>query len=80
MDRDGLDPALLPKSARMVFVTPSHRFPTGAILSLSRAAWRCFNGPSGPAVSLWKTITMANFVMRSELLESICKVSMRKGE
>ena len=36
VDRDGMDPAALPKSARMVFVTPSHQFPTGAILPLSR--------------------------------------------
>jgi GntR family transcriptional regulator/MocR family aminotransferase len=36
VDRDGIDPDGLPKSARMAFVTPSHQFPTGAILSLSR--------------------------------------------
>jgi len=36
VDRDGLDPDALPKSARMVFVTPSHQFPTGAILPLAR--------------------------------------------
>ncbi|HUB17468.1 MAG TPA: PLP-dependent aminotransferase family protein [Acidobacteriaceae bacterium] len=36
VDRDGLDPARLPEDARMVFVTPSHQFPTGAILSLDR--------------------------------------------
>jgi GntR family transcriptional regulator/MocR family aminotransferase len=36
VDRDGLDPAKLPPSARMVFVTPSHQFPTGAILPLTR--------------------------------------------
>jgi GntR family transcriptional regulator/MocR family aminotransferase len=36
VDRDGLDPAKLPERARMVFVTPSHQFPTGAVLSLSR--------------------------------------------
>ncbi len=36
VDRDGIDPAALPKSARAAFVTPSHQFPTGAILSLSR--------------------------------------------
>lgn len=36
VDRDGIDPTRLPKSARMAFVTPSHQFPTGAILPLSR--------------------------------------------
>jgi GntR family transcriptional regulator/MocR family aminotransferase len=36
VDRDGLNPARLPEHARMVFVTPSHQFPTGAILPLDR--------------------------------------------
>jgi GntR family transcriptional regulator / MocR family aminotransferase len=36
VDRDGLNPAKLPPSAHMVFVTPSHQFPTGAILPLAR--------------------------------------------
>lgn len=36
VDRDGLDPASLPATARMAFVTPSHQFPTGAILPLVR--------------------------------------------
>lgn len=36
VDRDGIDPAQLPRSARMVFVTPSHQFPTGAVLPLAR--------------------------------------------
>jgi GntR family transcriptional regulator / MocR family aminotransferase len=36
VDTYGLDPARLPSSARIVFVTPSHQFPTGAILPLSR--------------------------------------------
>jgi GntR family transcriptional regulator / MocR family aminotransferase len=36
VDRDGLNPAELPEGARMVFVTPSHQFPTGAILPLPR--------------------------------------------
>ncbi len=36
VDRDGLDPARLPGDAGMVFVTPSHQFPTGAILPLER--------------------------------------------
>jgi GntR family transcriptional regulator / MocR family aminotransferase len=36
VDRDGLNPAKLPANARMVFVTPSHQFPTGAILPLAR--------------------------------------------
>lgn len=36
VDRDGLDPARLPEDARVVFVTPSHQFPTGAILPLER--------------------------------------------
>lgn len=36
VDRDGLDPDELPSKARLAFVTPSHQFPTGAILSLAR--------------------------------------------
>lgn len=36
VDRDGMDPAKLPSSARLAFVTPSHQFPTGAILPLAR--------------------------------------------
>ena len=35
VDRDGLNPARLPEHANMVFVTPSHQFPTGAILPLA---------------------------------------------
>jgi GntR family transcriptional regulator/MocR family aminotransferase len=36
VDCDGLNPDKLPVSARIAFVTPSHQFPTGAILSLAR--------------------------------------------
>ncbi|MGA8109364.1 MAG: PLP-dependent aminotransferase family protein [Acidobacteriaceae bacterium] len=36
VDRDGLDPGSLPDDARIAFVTPSHQFPTGAILPLER--------------------------------------------
>ena len=36
VDRHGLDPAGLPGTARAVFVTPSHQFPTGATLTLER--------------------------------------------
>jgi GntR family transcriptional regulator/MocR family aminotransferase len=36
VDRDGLNPVRLPQRARMAFVTPSHQFPSGAILSLAR--------------------------------------------
>jgi GntR family transcriptional regulator/MocR family aminotransferase len=36
VDRDGLQPDALPKNARVAFVTPSHQFPTGAILPLAR--------------------------------------------
>jgi len=36
VDREGLDPRRLPSGARVVFVTPSHQFPTGAILPLAR--------------------------------------------
>jgi GntR family transcriptional regulator/MocR family aminotransferase len=36
VDRDGLNPAKLPDRARIAFVTPSHQFPTGAILPLTR--------------------------------------------
>ena len=36
VDHDGIDPARLPRTARLAFVTPSHQFPTGAILSLGR--------------------------------------------
>jgi GntR family transcriptional regulator / MocR family aminotransferase len=36
VDRDGLDPAKLPDTASLVFLTPSHQFPTGTILPLAR--------------------------------------------
>ena len=36
VDEQGLDPTRLPRIARALFVTPSHQFPTGAILPLSR--------------------------------------------
>jgi GntR family transcriptional regulator/MocR family aminotransferase len=36
VDTDGLNPAKLPQNARLCFVTPSHQFPTGAILPLAR--------------------------------------------
>jgi GntR family transcriptional regulator / MocR family aminotransferase len=36
VDRDGLNPARLPDEACLAFVTPSHQFPTGAILPLDR--------------------------------------------
>jgi GntR family transcriptional regulator/MocR family aminotransferase len=36
VDRGGLNPSQLPLKAQVAFVTPSHQFPTGAILSLSR--------------------------------------------
>ena len=36
VDGDGLNPARLPSAARIAFVTPSHQFPTGAILPLAR--------------------------------------------
>jgi GntR family transcriptional regulator/MocR family aminotransferase len=36
VDREGLNPAKLPGAARICFVTPSHQFPTGTILSLPR--------------------------------------------
>lgn len=36
VDRHGLDPGCLPAGAKLAFVTPSHQFPTGAILPLSR--------------------------------------------
>lgn len=36
VDREGINPDRIPAPARIVFVTPSHQFPTGAILPLSR--------------------------------------------
>ncbi len=36
VDRDGLNPAKLPRAARLAFVTPSHQFPTGTIMPLAR--------------------------------------------
>jgi GntR family transcriptional regulator / MocR family aminotransferase len=36
VDCDGLVPTKLPQNANLVFVTPSHHFPTGAILPLQR--------------------------------------------
>jgi len=36
LDQEGLNPAKIPARARIVFVTPSHQFPTGVILPLAR--------------------------------------------
>jgi GntR family transcriptional regulator/MocR family aminotransferase len=36
VDRNGIKLEKLPKNARLIFVTPSHQFPTGAILPLER--------------------------------------------
>ncbi|HEX3895253.1 MAG TPA: PLP-dependent aminotransferase family protein [Rudaea sp.] len=36
VDGDGIITHALPKSARLALVTPSHQFPTGAVLSLAR--------------------------------------------
>jgi GntR family transcriptional regulator / MocR family aminotransferase len=36
VDGDGLNPTRLPAHARLAMVTPSHQFPTGAILPLAR--------------------------------------------
>jgi GntR family transcriptional regulator / MocR family aminotransferase len=36
LDRDGLNPEKLAPGTRITFVTPSHQFPTGAILPLAR--------------------------------------------
>lgn len=36
VDCEGLDPGRLPRQAKALFVTPSHQFPTGVVLSLSR--------------------------------------------
>ncbi len=36
VDGAGLDVTRLPRKARLAYVTPSHQFPTGAVLSLSR--------------------------------------------
>ncbi len=36
VDREGINTDELPSSARIAFVTPSHQFPTGAILPLAR--------------------------------------------
>ena len=39
VDREGLDPAKLPRGkdgVRAVYVTPSHQFPTGAVMPVAR--------------------------------------------
>lgn len=36
VDGEGLDPATLPRRAKLVYLTPSHQFPTGATLPLDR--------------------------------------------
>jgi GntR family transcriptional regulator/MocR family aminotransferase len=36
VDAHGLDPAALPQSAALAYVTPSHQYPMGAMLSLER--------------------------------------------
>jgi GntR family transcriptional regulator/MocR family aminotransferase len=36
VDQDGIDLSRMPRDARLALVTPSHQFPTGAVLSLER--------------------------------------------
>jgi len=36
VDRDGINPVTLPRTAPAALITPSHQFPTGAILPLAR--------------------------------------------
>jgi GntR family transcriptional regulator/MocR family aminotransferase len=36
VDREGINPATIPQNAQVVFITPSHQYPTGAILPLAR--------------------------------------------
>jgi GntR family transcriptional regulator/MocR family aminotransferase len=36
VDHDGIDPGQMPRHARLAMVTPSHQFPTGAVLPLQR--------------------------------------------
>jgi GntR family transcriptional regulator/MocR family aminotransferase len=36
VDQDGIDPSRMPRYARLAMVTPSHQFPTGAVLPLQR--------------------------------------------
>ncbi|KAA6459819.1 PLP-dependent aminotransferase family protein [Acidobacteria bacterium AB60] len=36
VDHDGIIPEKIPAGTRMVFITPSHQFPTGAVLPLAR--------------------------------------------
>ena len=36
VDADGADPGALPKNTRLVYVTPSHQFPTGVVMSRRR--------------------------------------------
>ena len=36
VDREGIEVSKIPAGARMAFVTPSHQFPTGAVLPLTR--------------------------------------------
>ncbi len=38
VDAEGLDVAALPTDARLVYVTPSHQFPLGTVMSLARRA------------------------------------------
>ena len=48
VDNEGLVPAALPSSARLAVVTPSHQFPSGAVMSLARRmellAWAAASG------------------------------------
>jgi GntR family transcriptional regulator / MocR family aminotransferase len=36
LDRNGMDPAKIPPNVRMIFLTPSHQFPSGVLLPLAR--------------------------------------------
>ena len=61
VDREGLDVRrAAARGARLLFVTPSHQFPTGAVLPLSRRLGAARRGPSAPAPASSRTTTTAS--------------------
>lgn len=61
VDASGLcPPESIAEAPRLIFVTPSHQYPLGAVMSLERRQ-RLLTPPISTVVGLWKMITTASF-------------------
>ena len=75
MDDEGISSTEIPDGPKLAYVTPSHQFPTGAVMS-PRGDWSCSTGPSAGR-DLSKTITTASSGTKADLWLR-CRGSMRR--